>query len=262
MMDKIVNDRCVNCGSKKLETNLRCSDCERIKIESQNHLAASGIPPRIRCNGCKGWMVNYWDGDNKCYLTKCPRCDNKQLKDWSLTNLYNFRFENIVPPKYKAFDLARHPNPDKLKTIMEWYYDKRNPRGIFIAGETGTGKTFSLWQIGQKAIYAGLTTKALEANQFSHEVLKRFENGTYEAWFQSLLIPDLIIWDDFGKEIFSDRVSNDIFGLIEKRNAYGKLFFVTTQDDVNTLGAKMKSVDLARAILRRLTDNCNVHIME
>lgn len=193
------------------------------------------------------------------YLYYCPECSKGDSNSSQELERRKRIYANICPSKYRDFDKARYPerSRDNFNRVMAYDLNLSNGMGLYLYGDGRTGKTRVVYKLLEKAIVNyGKTVIAFEPGAFSKELNKQYKANNFEQWFESLTLPDIVFFDDFGKMTFTDRLKGEFFALIENRTSRGKVIFATDQDDSETLGQKMHDEITAQAIINRLMENC------
>lgn len=172
----------------------------------------------------------------------------------------------LCPQKYRLLEEGGetdgHRLPAaKLEKILAWTPEQR-PRGLVLHGETGLSKTRCLWRLLRRLYDERKKIIWFDCVSFGHECAKHFREGTEDQWIQNLMGADILFFDDLWKFAMTERSDAELFGVIERRSAHGKPYFLTTNFTGEALLAEARkphariSHDRALAILRRLREDC------
>lgn len=186
---------------------------------------------------------------SKLYI--CPKCDREQK-----VARMKMRFERSCPPLYQETLKDRLPQAS-LSQVMSWQYAQR---GLILSGPTGQGKTRCAWLLIQRLMTEDLIpVVCFDCVQFGHELVRRFRNDDDDVtgWLDSLAQAQLLFFDDFGKDRFTERVEQELFAVIERRCANKLPIILTTNDKGDSLNERMTE-NRGPALIRRLREFCYV----
>ena len=158
----------------------------------------------------------------------------------------------ICPPLYNDTDVSLLP-ANAHNRVMAWKY---GPTGLILHGETGRCKTRSMYQLLKRLHFEDKKKiQVFNAVSFSHEVNRRFFDGTGEEWIARLCQVDVVFMDDLGKCRLTERGEAELFGLIEQRTANLKPILATTNFIGESLSEKLTD-DRGLPLVRRLREFC------
>jgi len=203
-------------------------------------------------------------------------------------------FEETFPPgaaKINVAKLTETPKPDQHRLVMQWPYfgleeemmllgfpfkdehgrylpeNDFRPKGLLLVGDSGTGKTTSLWILVKqrcddglfndwivafwRAVQLGRAITAAASNRGDEDDLQT----PMEALSRKLRRCHLLWIDDLDKARFTPRVQSEIFDVIEARDATLSPNLVTT----NCTGKEVAALftkNLGDPIVNRLARAC------
>jgi DNA replication protein DnaC len=193
------------------------------------------------CSVCqKEFEQLYWENQTACL--PC-RISEKQEERW----------KTLCPPLYRESDPAKLP---RLPEVLKWEY---GPRGMILMGRTGSGKTRCAWQLLKREHFAGHKIIAFDQVSFAHKCVSAFsavETSGWEEWIVSVQNAPIVFFDDLGKFRFSERVEMELSNIIEFRTSHLLPIIVTTNDDGDSLKARM-SENRGEPVVRRLREFCD-----
>lgn len=146
----------------------------------------------------------------------------------------------------------------KLCQLIGWKYQSR---GLIIRGSTGKGKTRSVWRLLRYQFVAGKRIVAMTAAEFDRECRDAGGKFTLTEWFNRLARADLLFLDDLGKANWTLATEAQWFDLVEHRTRDGRPVIITTNDDGDSLAARMTQ-DRGEPMIRRLRDYCECIVFE
>lgn len=166
------------------------------------------------------------------------------------------RFHELCPPLYLETDPTKLPMVE-FEKVMAWEY---GPKGLIISGDTGKGKTRCAWLLMKKVILSKnlqFRVKAFDCVSFGRELASRYRAETAEYWLDELGKIDIVFFDDLGKFKLTERVEAELFGIVEQRCANMKPIIATTNDDGESLVARMTD-GRGSPLIRRLREFCDI----
>jgi len=187
----------------------------------------------------------------------CPTCAKiRQEKEINSQRIK--RWTEICPPLYLESD--RNLLPDESARIA---YDKIQDyifteKGLVVHGLTRRGKTRAVWQRMKKGFMAtGLEPKFSFGGMFSLNISESFEQHETTALVKSFGTAPIVFFDDIGQMIFTERVQECLFTILEMRCAYLRPTVFTMNDIGDTLKAKF-SGNRGEAFVSRLKEFCEI----
>lgn len=136
---------------------------------------------------------------------------------------------------------------------LDWI---RHHRNLLIEGPTGTGKTFLACALGQTACEQALSVRYYRASRLFETLTMAHGDGSFGKLLTQLAKTDLLIIDDWGLDVLSQRQRNDLLEIIEDRNGCGATL-MTSQLPITHWHEAIGDPTLADAILNRLLHNAH-----
>lgn len=175
------------------------------------------------------------------------------------------KFEGKCPPKYRDSDWS-HPNllpfRPQIDRVLAWRPEE--PKGLFLRGETGRGKTRSAWALLDRLSSGGVDFVYFHSTEFFEKLSEQISYGRSDAnrWITGVASLPVVFIDEFGRDgllksqeawaadhflyFIEHRLSHDLSGLILTTN-------LTAADIAEQQGAQA-----AKPLIRRLTELCEV----
>jgi DNA replication protein DnaC len=152
---------------------------------------------------------------------------------------------SVIPPRYRGVSFDRPPVSDMERdmetkaavTAVRAYIDdlqKRldEGRGLWLFGDTGTGKTTLAMLISKAALEAGHSVAIYSLPKLLARIRRTYdaapEEDSYSAFFERLTSVDLLHIDDLGAEKRSDWVLEQLYALINERYETQRSILITT----------------------------------
>jgi len=131
---------------------------------------------------------------------------------------------------------------------FEWI---RHHRNLLIEGPTGTGKTFLACALGQSACEHGLSVRYYRSSRLFEQLTVAHGDGSFGKLLAQLAKTDLLIIDDWGLDVLTQRQRNDLLEIMEDRHGRGATL-ITSQLPIAHWHEAIGDPTLADAILDRL----------
>jgi len=161
-------------------------------------------------------------------------------------------WETTVPVNMRETDLARLPAIEKY---IDWQPDDSG-RGLVIVGDTGKGKTRLTYLILRNLmVEAGLGVIYFRPGDFALRSHSAWMNNRSEQFYDEILKADLVIWDDLGKERFTETRMMDFFSAVNNRLDNKQPMIFTTNYSGSELAGRFNDKDFAEPFLRRIRES-------
>ena len=103
-----------------------------------------------------------------------------------------------------------------MQALAEYHW-LRGHENCIITGPTGVGKRYLAYAFGNQACRRGFTVRYFRAPRLFQELAVARATGRYERMLHGLLRTDLIINDDWGTSLLTDKEPRDLFEIMEDR---------------------------------------------
>jgi DNA replication protein DnaC len=208
------------------------------------------------CDG-SGWILGPEDVARPC------ECREQRLQRGRVRGV-----ASAIPPRYHGVSFDRPPVSDMAHSagtdgvvakVREFVaeLDSRlgEGRGLWLSGDTGTGKTTLAMLVSKEALKRGHSVAIYSLPKLLARIRRTYDEepgeDTYGTFFQRLTSVDLLHIDDFGAEKRSDWVLEQLYALVNERYEDERSIMLTTN---LTLG-KLED-QIGRRTVSRLTETC------
>ncbi len=207
--------------------------------------------PFGKCDG-SGWILGE---DDLAYECEClaPR----------LTRARSAGVNSVIPPRYRGVSFDRPPITEidsvVVNAVRDWVENidgnLERGRGIWLMGDTGTGKTSLAMLVSKEALKRDRTVAIYSLPKLFARIRATYDAGpeaaSYTDFFESLCAVDLLHLEDLGTEKRTEWVLEQLYALINERYEREKSIMVTTNFDQGELEEQ-----LGDRILSRLVEIC------
>lgn len=191
---------------------------------------------------------------NFSYIT-CPKLEKKKKE-----NAYKEKLSLLDMPKefrdacfqniYKD-DKARVPILHYFKEFMEQYKNEEKPKGIYLNGSFGSGKTYLIAALFHEMAKKGVSSVMVYYPEFLRNLKSSFQT-TYSEQFEQIQKTPLLLLDDIGAENVSNWSRDEVLGPILQYRMENHLptFFtsnLTLEELENALSTTSSGVDKVKA---------------
>jgi DNA replication protein DnaC len=185
------------------------------------------------CDG-SGWILGPEDIAREC------ECRAARLKRGR-----NKGVASVIPPRYRGVSFERPPVSDMARDLQtrsavaeaRSFVDELDDRlgagrGLWLFGDTGTGKTTLAMLVSKAALEAGHSVAIYSLPKLLARIRRTYDSepggDSYLAFFERLTSVDLLHIDDLGAEKRSDWVLEQLYALINERYEAERSVLVTT----------------------------------
>jgi len=194
---------------------------------------SAGACPLGVCDG-SGWILGPEDVAREC------ECRTQRLKRGRVRGV-----ASVIPPRYRGVSFDRPPVSDmahdlatkaavaEVRRYVEQLDERLDEgRGLWLFGDTGTGKTTLAMLVSKAALEAGHSVAIYSLPKLLARIRRTYDSepggDSYLAFFERLTSVDLLHIDDLGAEKRSDWVLEQLYALINERYESQRSVIVTT----------------------------------
>lgn len=211
---------------------------------------ANGLPacPYGRCDG-GGWILGEDGTASKCDCLE-PRLARARASGMN----------SVLPKRYRGVSFDRPPvteiNPIVVGEVRNWVdslaENLEAGRGLWLMGDTGTGKTTLAMLVSRQTLKQGHTVAIYSMPMLLARIKDTFDamagEESYFGFFERLCEVDLLHIDDLGAEKQTDWVLEQLYALINERYERQKSLVLTTNLTQEELEAQIGSRTVSRLI--------------
>ena len=152
---------------------------------------------------------------------------------------------SVIPPRYRGVSFDRPPVSDMARDLqtkiavneVRGFVDDidtrlQEGRGLWLFGDTGTGKTTLAMLISKAALEAGKTVAIYSLPKLLARIRRTYDSepggDSYLSFFERLTSVDLLHIDDLGAEKRSDWVLEQLYALVNERYEAQRSILITT----------------------------------
>ena len=212
--------------------------------------------PQGVCDG-SGWILGPEDMARPC------ECREQRLKRSRVRGV-----ASVIPPRYRGVSFDRPPLSDmarqaetreavrKVSAFIE-HLDSNlaTGRGLWLFGDTGTGKTTLAMLASKEALEKGHSVAIYSLPKLLARIRRTYDGepggDSYSAFFKRLTSVDLLHIDDFGAEKRSDWVLEQLYALVNERYEDERSVMLTTNLTMDKLEDQ-----IGKRTVSRLTETC------
>ena len=209
------------------------------------------------CDG-SGWILGPEDVARPC------TCRAERL-----SRGHNRGISSVIPARYRGVSFDRPPVTDmardlqtkaavtEVRTFID-DLDRRlaEGRGLWIFGDTGTGKTTLAMLISKAALETGRSVAIYSLPKLLARIRRTYDSepggDSYLSLFDKLTSVDLLHIDDLGAEKRSDWVLEQLYALVNERYETERSVIITTN-----LGHEQLEEQIGSRTVSRLTEICD-----
>jgi DNA replication protein DnaC len=219
--------------------------------------------PLGACDG-SGWILGPEDVARPC------ECREQRLKRGRIRGV-----ASVIPPRYRGVSFDRPPVSDMSRDMatrhvvnaVQGYIEDLDAnlgsgRGMWLMGNTGTGKTTLGMLVAKMALAAGNTVAVYFTPKLLTQIRQTYQatdsEDAYDAFFKRLTSVDLLYIDDLGSERHTDWVVEQLYALVNERYENQRSMLVTSnaRQDVEE-GRKQLEDQIGSRTVSRLIEICD-----
>jgi DNA replication protein DnaC len=185
------------------------------------------------CDG-SGWILGPEDVARPC------ECREQRLRRGRGRGV-----SSVIPPRYRGVSFDRPPVSDMARSLetkgavgeVRAFVDAldeklESGRGLWLFGDTGTGKTTLAMLISKSALDSGRSVAIYSLPKLLARIRRTYDSepggDSYLSFFERLTAVDLLHIDDLGAEKRSDWVLEQLYALINERYEAQRSMLITT----------------------------------
>ena len=261
--------------------NETASDRLDMLVERRNNYLASHKLPanygkqEFMCSRCN---------DTGVYKGDICECAKKQIFYRKISKIHEM--SGLAPDQLKetfsGFDMAYYSKTIYASDGITSQYDQaqyllqeanefvvsiksgKKPKGMYICGEPGRGKTFIANCIANALIDASVPTFYRKYDQLIMQIQKTYGNHDESALtaaeiLKMLFEVDVLILDDLGVERASEDTGNKLHQIIDQRLNSGLPTVITSNYHIGELCFRYDDHMLGKRIVSRIADLCSIY---
>jgi DNA replication protein DnaC len=167
---------------------------------------------------------------------------------------------SVIPAKYRGVSFERPPvteiEPMVVRVVRRFTEDLDATldagRGLWLMGDTGTGKTTLAMLVSKHALEAGRSVAIYSLPKLLARIRRTYDaapgEDSYLRFFERLTSVDLLHIDDLGAEKRSDWVLEQLYSLINERYEAERSIVVTTNLDQAALEEQIGPRTVSRLV--------------
>jgi DNA replication protein DnaC len=215
------------------------------------------------CDG-SGWILGPEDVARPC------ECREQRLKRGRVRGV-----ASAIPPRYRGVSFDRPPVSDMgrdmttrhvVNAVQSFVDDLEGNlgagKGMWLMGNTGTGKTTLGMLVAKTALAAGRSVAVYFTPKLLTQIRQTYQatesEDAYDAFFQRLTSVDLLYIDDLGSERHTDWVVEQLYALVNERYENQRSMLVTSNagKDVEE-GRRQLEEQIGSRTVSRLIEICD-----
>jgi DNA replication protein DnaC len=200
------------------------------------------------CDG-SGWIVGPEEVARPC------ECRGERLRRARSRGI-----ASVIPAKYRGVSFERPPvtqiEPMVVRVVRSYTEELgqnlESGRGLWLMGDTGTGKTTLAMLVSKTALAAGHSVAIYSLPKLLSRIRRTYDaepgQDSYLALFEQLTSVDLLHIDDLGAEKRSDWVLEQLYALVNERYETQRSILVTTNLDEAALEEQIGPRTVSRLV--------------
>lgn len=207
-------------------------------------IGAFGEPacPHGACDG-SGWILGDDDVARPC------RCREERLargRGRGVASAIPARYRGVSFDRPPVSDMARDPRSRAVVQAVKEYVanldeNLASGRGLWLTGNTGTGKTTLGMLVASAALARGKTVGIYFAPKLLNRIRQTYQESdsenAYADFFARVTSVDLLYIDDLGAERQTDWVVEQLYAVVNERYESRRAMLVTSNADRGEPGA-------------------------
>jgi DNA replication protein DnaC len=202
------------------------------------------------CDG-SGWILS--DEDDEARACEC--------REARLRRGRNRGVASVIPRKFQGVSFDRPPvsteiAPAVVEAVQKWVTNLEANleagRGLWLMGDTGTGKTTLAMLVSKAALEDSRSVAIYSLPKLLARIRQTYDSepggDSYLSFFERLTSVDLLHIDDLGAEKRSDWVLEQLYALVNERYEAQRSILVTTNLEEGELEAQIGARTVSRLV--------------
>lgn len=214
------------------------------------------------CDG-SGWILGPEDVARPC---ECRAQRLQRAKGRGVASVIPSRYRGVSFDRPPVSDIARDLSTRHVVNAVQSFTDNLEEnlatgKGLWLMGNTGTGKTTLAMLVAKTALAAGKTVAIYFTPNLLTQIRKTYQasesEDAYEKFFGRLTSVDLLYIDDLGSERRTDWVVEQLYALVNERYDNQRSMLVTSnaEQDVGE-GQQRLQEQVGVRTVSRLIETC------
>src|SRR4051794_13506864 len=215
------------------------------------------------CDG-SGWILGPEDVARPC------KCRAQRLRKGRARGV-----ASAIPARYRGVSFDRPPVADMARDMTSRHVvqaardfcenldrNLEEGNGLWLMGDTGTGKTTLGMLVASQALAADKTVAVYFTPKLLNRIRQTFQEANsenaYTVFFDQVTSVDLLYIDDLGSERHTDWVVEQLYAVINERYENQRPTLVTSnaEGDIGAAGQKQLEAQVGRRTIARLVEIC------
>lgn len=222
------------------------------------HLRLGGLLPTLaeRASYAKKTKLGHVEFLELLLQDEVERRENKKLQ----IRLQRAGFDEPVGPEEFDWDTPVQFDRERVRELFNLSFLAAH-QDVLLLGPVGVGKTHLAHSLGHLACRAGYSVLTLRADKMLRELLQARADNSYSKAIRRLLLPDLLIVDDFGLRPLDVQQSGDLYDVIIERHRRSSTI-LTSNRAVEEWVPLFADPLLAQSAIDRIAHNAYQVVME
>lgn len=214
------------------------------------------------CDG-SGWILGPEDVARAC---ECREARLKRGRAKGVASAIPARYRGVSFDRPPVSDMSRDMSTRHVVQATRDYVEGIDEniaagRGLWLMGNTGTGKTTLGMLVAKEALAAGKTVGVYFTPRLLTRIRQTYQeaesNSAYDDFFRRVTSVDLLYIDDLGSERHTDWVVEQLYALINERYESQRPMLVTSNSDSDVdKGQRQLEEQIGPRTVSRLVEIC------
>ena len=215
------------------DVEVTCPEC-KAKFLHNEHLAR--VFPNTHCDDC------------------CESVMARRVQEDMADRLdFSEKVQATIPQLFHDTDLERLPYPQRQQ-VLSWD-NKPKGMGLWIAGDTRTGKTRTLCLLLEQLMEEGQEVEAFFHGAFNDDLLEVLRSErSFKAWKRKICRVPVLALDDLFSSKMTERSETALFEILDDRVSNYRPTLVTTQVTGKDARSRFHSTKRGEAFFARVRE--------